>query len=66
MGKMREEDGRREYIHCMDRNEREELKVEDIEHTIKWICEMEGEEMFLLAELHPHYTENSSHSPLTL
>jgi hypothetical protein len=35
-------------------------------HTIAWICEMEVEEIFLLAELHPRYTKNSYHSPVTL
>jgi len=35
-------------------------------HTIVSICKIEGEEIFLLAELHPHDTKNSYRSPLTL
>ena len=34
--------------------------------TIAWIAEMEGDEIFLLDELHPCYTKNCYHSPLTL
>jgi hypothetical protein len=35
-------------------------------NTNVWNCEMEGEEIFLLVELHPCYTKNSYHSPLTI
>jgi len=34
--------------------------------TTESICEMEGKEIFLFAELHPHYANNCYHSPLTL
>jgi len=35
-------------------------------HTIALMCKMEGEEIFLLAELHPCHTKSSYHSLLTL
>jgi len=34
---------------------RENIKFTRI-HTIAWIWEMEGKQLFLLAELHPRYT----------
>ena len=46
-------------------SERCEMEVEYRIHTIAWNCEMQGEEIFLLAELHRHYTKISYHSPLT-
>lgn len=45
--------------------QQKELRISQI-HTIVWICKMSGEEISLLAELHPRYTENSNNSPPTL
>jgi len=32
----------------------------------QWICEMVWEDIFLLGDLHPHYTKHSYHSHLSL